>query len=700
MLHRGIRFVHAAVLAFSAVLAFLLVQAVDESEPLGNPALIDVLDTDGSLSSAHIVQAIEGFSNERNAAVAREISDLKDPDGLRHLYMAPGGTNATVKSWLSEGYPEFSRNYETRVHPISDIAQRDPRGMYYVFGSSRTADTLKLKLDELGLVTSVSHPLSYSERASQYSDDPLLWALGTVALAALTTTGASVLLSAKSYGVLRMQGMSLADILLLDLRRLAVFWPLTAATVSAAALAFLNFYNGLAWWGLFASVAAFIAALLTTLVLITHAAALGLIFKVDVLRSLKGELPSRAASISVYLVRIPALLLTLSIATNVTLATRDVMARQENRHVYQEMGEAVSLRLNGAFAMHLDEMDKRLGPWLREADRKGEVIVAGRRDLQISAPGENLPSGEFLIVNDTYLSKQSVLDPTGNRYHSQAQAGKSPDSRAVQLIIPTPLTPHTQAITKAASEIIDPDLSRNIPIKVLESRVDQNLFGYNTGAQVYNSAHSPTDDRSFIRDPILVVVPNGSRYLTNDAYDTFATQDGVIFPDPEYALTSIRTEKLQTYINAVSPVGEKFAQDYKNSVSELRLQIFNLVVAVIVLLVAGFGICVIYSRKNAQRIFAQHISGWKYVATHRFILAIEAAIAVVFATRIPFEAWQQNREIEEFAAAGAPVPFQPTHITALDIGVITSIVVVELGAVLIALAVLHRRVINEAAAGT
>src|SRR5690606_18124428 len=256
MLHRGIRFVHAAVLAFSAVLAFLLVQAVDESEPLGNPALIDVLDIDSSVSSAHVVQAIERFSNERNAAVAREIPDLKDPEGLRHLYMAPGGTNATAKSWLSEGYPKFSRDYETRVHPISEIAQRDPRGMYYVFGSSDTADALKFKLDELGLVTGVSHPLSYSEWANQYADDPLLWALFTVALAALTTTGASILLSAKSYGVLRVQGMSLADILLLDLRRLAVFWPLTAATVSATALVFLNFYNGLAWWVLFASVAA------------------------------------------------------------------------------------------------------------------------------------------------------------------------------------------------------------------------------------------------------------------------------------------------------------------------------------------------------------------------------------------------------------------------------------------------------------
>ncbi|WP_329430172.1 hypothetical protein [Streptomyces anthocyanicus] len=687
-------------MAFSAVLAFLLVQAVDESEPLGNPAVIDVLDTGNSLSSAKVVQVIEEFSDQRNAAVAREISDLKNPDRVRHLYMARGGTNATAARWLSEGYPVFSKNFETRVHPLSEIAQRDPRGMYYIFGSAETADALKFKLDELGLVTSVGHPLSYREMASQYMGDPLLWALCTVALAALTTTGASVLLSAKSYGVLRLQGMTFTNILLRDLRRLTVFWPLTAGAVAAAALALLSLYNGLAWLSLFAAVAASVAALLTALVLITHAAALALTFKVDILRALKGELPSRAASVSVYLVRIPALLLTLSIATNVTLATRDVMARQDNRHVYQEMGDAVSLRLNGAFAMHLDEMDKRLGPWLRDADGRGEVIVAGRRDLQISAPGESLPSGEFLIVNDTYLSKQRVLDPAGRRYESQAQSTKLPDSRAVQLIIPTTLTRHTQAITKAASQIIDPDLSRNIPIKGLKGKADQRLFGYNTGAQVYNSAYSPTDDRSFIRNPILVVVPNGSHYLTNDAYDTFATQDGVIFPDPDYVLSSMESEKLQTYINAVSPVGLKFAQDYRETVRELRLQIFDLAVSVIVLLVAGFGVCLIYVRKNAQRIFAQHVSGWRYLATHRFILAVEAAIAIVFATRVPFEAWQDNLEMEKLAASGAPAPFQATHVTGLDIGIIMSIVVFELGAVIIALAMLHQRVIKKAAAGS
>ncbi|MEJ8650545.1 hypothetical protein WKI65_21190 [Streptomyces sp. MS1.AVA.3] len=52
-------------------------------------------------------------------------------------------------------------------------------------------------------------------------------------------------------------------------------------------------------------------------------------FKVGVLHSLKGELPARAAFVSVYLARIPALLLTLSIAMDVALGRPECTGASE-----------------------------------------------------------------------------------------------------------------------------------------------------------------------------------------------------------------------------------------------------------------------------------------------------------------------------------------------------------------------------------
>ncbi|MET7887781.1 hypothetical protein [Streptomyces avermitilis] len=665
--------------------------------PLGNSALVDVFDSDDSASATQVARAVESFSTERGVGVARDVTDLKNPDGVRNLYVTPGSPGSLTTAWLSEGYPAFSGHYETRVRPLSDLAQQDPRGPYYVYGSAADADALRAEFAGLGLTASVSHPLSYAELSDRYADDPLFRAFCVVALAALTTTGASVLLNAKAYGVLRLQGMSFTGILLRDLRQLAVSWWPTAGIVAAVTVAALGLYNDFAWLGLFAAVAAVIALILTLVSLAAQAAALALTFKVDVLRALKGELPSRTASISVYLVRIPALLLTLSIATNVTLAGRDVLTRQANRETYRSVGDAVTVRVNGAFAMHMDQVNKHVGPWLRQADRKGKVVVAGRRDLQISAPDARLPAGEILVVNDTYLSKQPVLDPAGHPYDFTGRNGRTPESSSVRVIVPQSLSSHAPAITRAASEIIDPGRGRHIPLETLPSRTGQHLFGYSTGAYVYNAAHGPDEDRSVVRDPVLVVVPNGSRFLTDDAYTAFATQAGVVFLDPDDVLNSIKTEKLQNYVNAVSPVGQKTALDLRDAVDELRLQIFNLVVSVLVLLVAGVGVCVIYSRKNSQSIFVKRISGWRYVSTHRFILAVEAAIAVIFATRVPLVAWQQHQELKKYAAAGAPAPFEPLHITVLDVSVITGLVVFEFGAALLALAFFHGRIMKGAA---
>lgn len=700
MLHRGIKFVHAAVLAFSAVLAFLFVRGLDEDGALGNSALIWVFDSDDSVSGAQVAQAIASFSADHGVTVAREVPDMRDPDGHRHLYLAPGNRQSGAGSWLKKGYPAFSRNYTTDVHPIAEIGQRDPRGEYYVFGSPAAADALVAEFADLGLRASVTHPLSYTTLAVAYTGGVLAWSFWVVALAAVTMTGASVLLSAKAYGVLRLQGMSFADLLVRDLKQLAVSWSVGAGAVAAGTLAFLGFYNGLAWLGMFATVAAGLAGLFILLALAAHAAVLALTFKVDVLRALKGELPARAASVSVYLVRIPALLLALSIAMDVAAAGQDVLVRQESRHAYAEAGDAVTIRLNGSLPSETDQVIKEVGPWLRRADGDGEVILAGRRDLQSLAQDSQLPPGEVLVVNETFLAKQPVLDPAGRRYTPVAQDGKAPEVHPVRLIIPESLSRHAAAITAAIPEVLSSSFNWHTHLEKLQAKSGQRIFTYNPGNQVYNAAHSPKEDRSLVHDPVLVVVPNGSKFLSNDGYTAFASQEGVVFPNPDDVLNAIqanKTSKLQTYVTAVRPVGLNSALKLRDALNEFRVQLFNLMLAVAVLLIVGVGVCIIYSRKNAQAIFVQHISGWRYAVAHRFILSIEVAIAVLLATRVPFETWLQNRDLEKVAASGAPLPHPLVHLTELDLTIIAGLVSVEFGAVLLALAVFHGRIVREGA---
>jgi hypothetical protein len=281
-----------------------------------------------------------------------------------------------------------------------------------------------------------------------------------------------------------------------------------------------------------------------------------------------------------------------------------------------------------------------------------------------------------------------------------SQDGKAPDTHPVRLIIPESLGRQTAAIAAAIPEVLSSEFNRRTQLETLPAKSGQRIFAYNPGNQVYNAAHNPKEDRSLVRDPVLVVVPNGSTFLSDDGYTAFATQEGVVFPDPADVLGAIKADganKLQTYVTAMRPVGQNSALKLRDAVNEFRVQLFNLLLAVAVLLIAGVGVCIIYSRKNAQAIFVRHISGWRYTLTHRFVLSVEVALAVLLATRVPFETWLQNKELEKLAAAGTPLPRPLAHLTELDLSIIAGLVAVEFGAVLIALAIFHGRIVKEGA---
>ncbi|MFG2890758.1 hypothetical protein [Streptomyces sp. NPDC048248] len=689
-------------LIFSAMMSFLFVRGLDEELVLGSSAQVWVSKTDDSRSGAQVARAIAAFADEHEVAVARELPDVKNPDTLRHLYLASGDPNSDGASWLNNGYPAFGRHVATDVHPIVEIGQRDPRGFYYIFGSPEAADALVAELADLGLGASVQHPLAYSELALLFSSDELFWSFWVVALAAVTMTGASVLMSAKTYGVLRLQGKSFMDILARDLKQLVMFWSLAAGTVAAAVLVFLGIYNGLAWLGLFALVAACLSCLLALLALAAHAAALALTFKVEVLRALKGELPARAAFVSTYLVRVPAVLLALGFAMDVTLAGQQVMVSQDNQNIYVKAGDAVSIRLNGSWGGDSKPVVAQVGRWLRQADEAGEIIVAGRQDLQNVPSNGRLPQGEILIVNETFLAKQPVLDPKGQRYSPAPRNGRAAEAHSVRLVIPESLARHALDIRATIPDVfgrLDPDLRRRLEVETLQAKSGQRVFGYNSGDRSPNAAYSPDDDRSLVRDPVLIVVPNGSNILTNDAYTTFATQDGIIFPEPGDVLNPLAANKneLQTYVASVNPVGQNAALRLREAVDDFRLLFSNLIAAVAVLLITGVGVCIIHSRKHAQAVFAQHISGWRFTATHRVILAVEGLLAAFLACWVPIQVWQQNQNLKEFTSQGIPAPFPSVQITALDLSAVAGLVAIEFCAVLLALGVFHRRIVKEGA---
>ncbi|QIY59067.1 hypothetical protein HEP86_37315 [Streptomyces sp. RPA4-5] len=694
MLHRGIKFVHAAALAFSAMLAFLVVSDLDEKMVLGSRAVLLVDESSGSASGEEVVRTLTEFAAARGAAIGRELPDLEDSEGRRHLYLAVGDPQSAAGSWLKgDGYPRFARQVVTEVHPMAELGNRDPRGTYYLFGLRPADQEVVAEFASLGLKTIVSHPLSFFELRTTYADSLFAGAFLIVALALVTLTGASVLLSAKAYGVLRLHGASFRGAFLRDLRQLRRFWLSAAGVLTAVVLTSLGIFNGWASLGLYAAVAAAVAVMLELLVLATHAAVLGFTFRAPVPAALKGEVPALPASLTAYAVRISALLLTVALLASVAAASEDLLERRQAWETYARVGDATGIRITGSVGIdEIPDMEQTVGRRLHQADKEGQIIMAGRLWLRTLLRKE-IP-GELLVVNEAFLAEQPVLGPNGRRYLPEARQGKG--TGAARLLVPEHLAAHLPLLRQGAPGILSPENPGRITSSDIETRLmkdGQQIFAYTPGEDANRDGTSA--DRSFVRDPVLLALPNGSDYLTKVNYLAFATRNQLVFPDPQDVRDIMREDgRMRTYIAALLPVKQRAAVAMREATYSFRLQLLELAAGLAVLLVTAVGVCIIHARKNAQTIFARHLSGWPFAATHRVLLTTEAGVAVLILVWLPARTWWTNQELTRYAARKAPAPWPPAEITGLDVAAAVTLAAITLGVVLLVLNRFHRRIVR------
>ena len=690
MLHRSITFIHAALLALSAVLAFLVVKEVQEITPDDQTSLVWIRESDGRATTEKVVDSVQAFAQTHRVNVALELPDLDDPAGLRHLYLAVGDPTTPSGAWLEEGYPAFSPDYRTEVHPFTDLEHLDPRGFYYVFGPRQSAFSFLDDLSGLGLGGFVAEEGDVLGWFHVATGRTLLAALTIAALCAFVAVGSGVLLNARSYAVLRLQGMSLSRVLLRDLGQLLRFWVVAAALIAATTTALLFFYNGLAHFAQFSKVALFYVGVFTTVMLATHVAVLALLHRTDILAALKGHLPARLALVGSYAVRVPALALVLAFASSLVLSLTNLAEQHAGRELFAAAGQTSRIHFTGSVSELQDkEKSAEIGEWLRGLDAQGRVIHASSEHGSSLLPGRAEGTDFALfVVNDTYLQAQPVLAPDGQRY------GPTEGENRVRLLIPDTLAEHQEDLARGADVWIHEYQGRDGPglevdIEVLPLASDQQLFTYGS------YSYGPNGNAPFLRDPVVLTIPNGSDILHPASYYGRATSGGIVFPDPQDVHEAMEGSSLAVYINSVQPVAQQAADEYRRIVQQTRVEAFNLVAGTLVLFITGIAVCLIHARKNAQAVFARHISGWRFTAAHRGVLAVEVLLAVGFVGWAGYKTLGTLAHIRD--PETAPMRYTTVEIALLEPLFAAGIAAVSLALVVVALAFFHRRIAREGA---
>lgn len=243
-------------------------------------------------------------------------------------------------------------------------------------------------------------------------------------------------------------------------------------------------------------------------------------------------------------------------------------------------------------------------------------------------------------------------------------------------------------------------------------RDSQALFTYRVSTRL--------DREPRVHDPV-VVLPDGSRLLSDADYTAYATQQAVVFRDGDHVREILnggagtsddpadgrsnqaslggaapdRTDsRLSDYVLAVNPVAENAAIQYRDAVRDMRLRSFNMVATLAILGLTATSVALVYCRRNAQQLFVKYLCGWSFARAYRPLLLVEGLVASALI------AWTllRIRTTSGGAETGAPVPRSERAELALGGGellVAVAVTVVSVGFVVAALVRFNARMVKE-----
>ncbi len=686
MPHRTTAFAHVALLLLAALISALVLSGSELRMPTAgeHSDVVWITENPRGTEAADVAPTLTRVAAEQGAAIGYTFPDVDEPDTLWHMYLVLDDPDSPRADWLTDGFPTFGRTMELSVHPLEEYTGTSPRGYYTLFGPPESEQALEEALAEHGL--SQAPGATESDQWFLLTGGALSNTLAATLLVVVTSASVGVLLDSRDYAVQRLQGRSYTRILIRDLVRIARLWAVALPSAAAAVLAVLGLYNG---WSRLDSYALTTAALLVPLLaaaLATHAAALGAVHLTAVLPALKGRLPARTATTAVYLVRVPVLLLVLSVLGAVVHHTATVREQQAGLELFARTGDTSLVTVNGSVS--LDEhgtMDERLGPWLRRVDTGGGLILSDQVPPESVLPlGGTRPGFDLLVVNDTYLEAEELLSPSGERY------GATPSGGPVRALVPERHSGFREDIASAAPAWIGAlsgGAGPEAEVETFPLADGQSVFTY--GSRPPAPGASPP----LLHDPVVLVLPNGA-VLSDTSYVGAASRAALLFPDPGIVERARRDPATAEYINTVPTVESRAVADHAATLTTLRTETFNLVAAVAVLLLTGVAACVIHARTRAQVIFARHISGWSFAATHRWFLLLEAAIALGF---VGWAAWTTASTLR--ALRDPTVPTLPAYIPTSGLEPLYALGTAAAGLALTlgALTVFHRRIVREGA---
>ncbi|MCS3493110.1 hypothetical protein M2368_002121 [Arthrobacter sp. JUb119] len=614
MKHSGFRFAVVVISLYAAFASFMFSILADESAYPGSVA-VQVSGEKASVGSDSLSELLNGAAQEADAVILREVRDLHDPK-VRHAYLSEAGSSRPEQSWLNEGYPTFSNSVSTIVHSASELTGVDPRGRYFVFGDDGAPGELIAQFERIGLDVKVSEiGFHLGEAFTWFLTGMIGSASYVVILLVILLVTVTTINNIKMYSIRQLNGMSKNQAIMDDLRRLIPFavWVMVASIVSGTLGLFL--YNGLNQFSSVLKVWFCIELIGVLLAIIVHMLAVHVVWSVDVLAGIKGKLGFSAASALAYLIRIPGLIVAISLVTSSFASAQVALESHEARQQLSKAGNAATILFGGSAALEEeDELAYSSGKWLKEQDSLGNLLVA----VPLEVEGATGQLSTALLVNNSYIKESGLVSSDGKQI-----SYVPPES--VKVLLPDGLQLSQQEIADLL-EIggsFDPDYADNLIVETIPDEQDFSL---------YEPEPDGESRPQSLSDVPLILYGAQSDLVRDDDFMAFASQGRVLFKDFQTAVAVTPSQYLRSWIAAYIPIAQKAADEYSTRVMELRIRSVTALLSLVVLLATAVGMAQIHVRGNARLILVKYLHGWDFFNTHKKLFSFEVVLAglVVF----------------------------------------------------------------------
>lgn len=621
-------------LALSALLSVLALQDIDDQGFVGASYQSKVTGSEHAVDFATARDEVAALARRSHTTIALTTPELRNPENGRSMLLFAGSPEG--QRWLSDGYPDISPSRHTRVEDATATTDvPDPRGTYVVFGDEAVANELTDIVRGWGLDVITVRYFSAATLTEWVVGSQFLAIIG-VTLALLALLGLSGAISGtRGYGIRRLRGASIGDLLRLDARRYLRFTGIAVLGTAVAGVAALWLYNGLNRAGVIAVFTTLAAALALITVALAHIVGVAVAVRTSIPDAVSGRVTGSWVLGVTYLLRVPALLLLVAVTVSFTSAMGQLASDRADADSlsWRRADDAARVAINdravtSGEGTHSDA--DPIGHWLlSETARDNTVLVewvpSGIADAPVTdpeadaaTPDGTVGTGGVLVVDRAYATDQQLFP----------EAGLAPDAvptGGALLLLPKRLEADRSEILSTFFDRFDGVSGERArasdllgEIAAAEEPAGQSHFLYDA-----NQGHGATS----ISDVPVLILDDPATLYTEDAYAAAASRGGLLLRHLPGATERATQAGAAPLLMGISPIATRAAVTRADGAGAARRTLLTLVFAAAVVIASGIGLGRTYAAKHAQRLFVGYLRGRSAWHSARAFVIGEAILA-------------------------------------------------------------------------